>query len=68
MSCPLTSPRPSAPWKRSSIRFGSLSKLPPYDDEEVTPEDEAALLEAEAAFHRGQTTPHEDILREFGIE
>jgi hypothetical protein len=40
----------------------------PYDDEELTPEDEAALAEGEAAFSRGETTPHEEILREFGIE
>jgi hypothetical protein len=40
----------------------------PYDDEELTPEDEAALAESEAAFSRGETTPHEEILREFGIE
>jgi hypothetical protein len=39
----------------------------PYDDEEVTPEDEAALAEAEAEFRRGESTPHEEILREFGI-
>ena len=40
----------------------------PYDDEELTPEDEAALAAAEAAFSRGETTPHEEIRREFGIE
>jgi hypothetical protein len=40
----------------------------PFDDEELTAEDEAALAESEAAFSRGETTPHEEILREFGIE
>jgi hypothetical protein len=40
----------------------------PFDDEETTPEDEAALVEAETAYSRGQTTAHEEILREFGIE
>jgi hypothetical protein len=40
----------------------------PYDDEDVTPEDEAALAEANAAFSRGEITPHEEMLREFGIE
>ena len=40
----------------------------PYDDEELTLEDEAALADAAAAFLRGETTPHEEILREFGIE
>jgi hypothetical protein len=39
-----------------------------YDDEEVTPEGEAALAEAEAEFRRGETTPHDEILREFGIK
>jgi hypothetical protein len=39
----------------------------PFDDEEVTPEDEAALAEAEAEFRRGETTSHQEILREFGI-
>ncbi|MGA3186371.1 MAG: hypothetical protein ABSF22_04610 [Bryobacteraceae bacterium] len=40
----------------------------PYDDEAVTPEDETALAEAEVAFSQGKITPHEEILREFGIE
>jgi hypothetical protein len=40
----------------------------PYDNEEVTPEDEAALADAEAEFARGETIPHEEILREFGIK
>jgi len=40
----------------------------PYDDEAVTPDDEAALAEAEAEFQRGEMTPHEEILREFGIK
>ena len=40
----------------------------PYDDEEVTPEDESALAEAEAEFRRGETTSHEEILREFGLK
>jgi hypothetical protein len=40
----------------------------PYDDEEATEEDEAALAKAEAEFARGETTAHEEILREFGIE
>jgi hypothetical protein len=40
----------------------------PFDDEEVTDADVAALAEAETVFSRGETTPHEEILREFGIE
>ncbi len=38
-----------------------------YDDEPVTEDDVAALAEAEAAYERGELTPHEDILREFGL-
>lgn len=40
----------------------------PYDDEPVTPEDEAALAEAEAEFARGEISPHEEILREFKVK
>jgi hypothetical protein len=40
----------------------------PFDDEEVTAEDEAALAEAEVEFRRGEITSHEEILREFGIK
>jgi hypothetical protein len=40
----------------------------PFDDEEVTPEDEAALAEADAKFGRGEITSHEEILREFEIK
>jgi len=40
----------------------------PFDDEELTPEVIASLGEAQAEFARGEGIPHEEILREFGIE
>jgi hypothetical protein len=48
--------------------FWAALESAPYDDEPVTPDDEAALAEAEAEFGRGETTSHEEILREFGIK
>jgi hypothetical protein len=36
------------------------------DDEELTPEAQAAIAEAEAAIERGEGIPHGEILREFG--
>jgi hypothetical protein len=41
----------------------------PYDDEgELTLEVIASLEEAKAEFARGECTPHEEILREFGLK
>ena len=40
----------------------------PFDDEELTPETIASLLEAEASIARGEGIPHEEILREFGLK
>jgi hypothetical protein len=40
----------------------------PRDDEVADADDEAALAAAEAEFRRGETTPHEEILREFGLK
>jgi hypothetical protein len=37
----------------------------PLDDEEVTDDDRRAMAEAEAAFARGEITPHGEILKEF---
>ncbi|HEV1287705.1 MAG TPA: hypothetical protein VNU44_20440 [Bryobacteraceae bacterium] len=39
----------------------------PMDDEELTPEAAASILEAEQAVGRGESTSHEEMLREFGL-
>lgn len=49
-------------------QFWRALESAPYDDEVATAEDEAALIEAEAEFRRGEITPHEEILREFGLK
>ncbi len=41
--------------------------LAPVEDEEVTPETAAALDRARASLARGEGIPHEEILREFGL-
>lgn len=38
------------------------------EDEEITPEMAARLDRARASAERGETIPHEDILREFGLD
>ena len=40
----------------------------PYDDEELTPETIASIAEAEASLARGEGIPHEELLRELGLE
>jgi hypothetical protein len=40
----------------------------PLDDEELTPEAAAAILEAEQGVGHRESTPHEEILREFGLK
>ena len=40
----------------------------PVEEEEITPETAAALDRARAALARGEGIPHEDILREFGLD
>ena len=40
----------------------------PMDDEELTPEAAAAILEAEQGVGHREATPHEEILREFGLK
>jgi hypothetical protein len=39
----------------------------PEDDEETTDEDIADLDATRAAYQRGETISHEEILREFGV-
>jgi hypothetical protein len=48
--------------------FWRALQAAPYDNEPVTPDDEAALAEAEAEFERGEITPHEEILNEFKVK
>jgi hypothetical protein len=37
------------------------------DQEPISPELEARLLEANGAIERGEGIPHEEVLREFGL-
>ena len=39
----------------------------PYDDEPVSEEEERDVAAARAAIARGEFTPHEEILAEFGV-
>ncbi len=41
--------------------------LAPVEDEEITPETAAALDRARASLDRGEGSPHEEVLREFGL-
>ncbi len=41
--------------------------LAPVEDEEITPETAAALDRARASLDRGEGIPHEEIMREFGL-
>jgi hypothetical protein len=46
---------------------GSLADAP-EEEEEITPETAAALDRARASLARGEGIPHEEILREFGLD
>jgi hypothetical protein len=39
----------------------------PVEEEEVTPETAAAIERARASLARGEGIPHDEILREFGL-
>jgi hypothetical protein len=39
----------------------------PVEDEPISAEEAAALDAAHASIQRGEGTPHEEILREFGL-
>jgi hypothetical protein len=39
----------------------------PVEEEEIAPETAAALDRARASFARGEGIPHEEIVREFGL-
>jgi hypothetical protein len=41
--------------------------LAPVEEEKITPETAAALDRARASLARGEGIPHEEILREFGL-
>ena len=41
--------------------------LAPVEEEEITPETAAALDRARSSLARGEGIPHEEILREFGL-
>jgi hypothetical protein len=41
--------------------------LAPVEEEEITPETAEALDRARASLSRGEGTPHDEILREFGL-
>jgi hypothetical protein len=40
----------------------------PVEEEEITPETAAAIDRARASLARGEGVPHEDVLREFGLD
>ena len=42
--------------------------LAPAEEEEINSETAAAIVRSRAALNRGEGIPHEDILREFGLE
>jgi len=46
---------------------GSLASAP-MEEEEITPDMAAALERARASLARGEGIPHQDILREFGLD
>src|SRR5450759_1863226 len=41
--------------------------LAPVEDEEITPETAAWLDRARASLARGESIPHDEVLREFGL-
>ena len=51
-------------------KFGAFLRNLPLDDEPLTREDEIALAESEEWFRRngGKGIPHEEVVREFGLE
>ena len=43
------------------------AQLAPHDDEPVTTADAEAIARARSDIEAGRVTPHEDVLREFGL-
>jgi hypothetical protein len=52
----------------SGMSLADRLALADVEDEEITPEMAARLDRARASAERGDTIPHEDILREFGLD
>ena len=48
-------------------RLARSLAMAPEEEEEITPETAAALDRARASLARGEGIPHEEILREFGL-
>jgi hypothetical protein len=42
--------------------------LAPVEDEEIAPGTAEAIDRSRASLHRGEGIPHEEMLREFGLE
>ena len=42
--------------------------LAPMDEEEIAPDTAAAIDRSRASLARGEGIPHDEILREFGVE
>ena len=53
------------------VMVGPLARslaLAPVDEEEIAPETAATIDRSRASLNRGEGVPHEEILREFGLE
>jgi hypothetical protein len=51
-----------------SLAFWQSLAVAPMDDEELTPEATAAILEAERSVGNGTAISHDEMLREFGLK
>ena len=54
-------------WTETVEPLSRSLALAPVEEEEITPETVAALDGARASLARGEGTPHEEVLREFGL-
>ena len=64
-------PTPPAELHLLEVMAGTVSRslaATPVEEEEITTETAAALERARASLARGEGIPHEDILREFGLD
>ena len=60
-------PPDASPGTNAESLSASLSRAE-VEDEEITPEMAARLDRARASAERGESVPHEEILREFGLD